>query len=157
MNWFRRMFNKPSYEIIKNDVPLTTVMRWYIYDTGLGNENEVASLLGLNPVSEEGDKKERQDSNMRLEAMEPMLPFIDFLATVAGDAIANFQSQEMQKAGMIIDEKELASDMETMRSVYRALAISSLVGGFSIANYLGIVSINAESSDIIPTEGDYYD
>lgn len=157
MKWFRRLFNKPDYEIIRNDIPLFTVMRWFIYDTGFGNENEIADLIGLTPVSEEGDKKERQDSDVRLESIEPLFPYIEFISTIAGDSIASFQTQEMKKAGILTDNNELESDLETMRSVYKALAVAALVGGFSIANHLGIVSVNAESSDIIPLEEEDYE
>lgn len=157
MKWFKRLFNKNEYEVVRNDIPLFTVMRWFIYDTGFGNENEIANLLGLTPVSEEGDKKERQDSDMRLEAIEPLLPYIEFISKIAGDSIASFQTQEMKRAGILTDNSELAADLETMRSVYTALAVAALVGGFSIANYLGIVSVNAESSDIIPSEEEDYE
>jgi hypothetical protein len=58
------------------------------------------------------------------------------------------QLKEMKKAGVISETVDLEDDMLTMQSIYKAIAISSLVGGFSIALQLGLVTNNAIASDI---------
>ncbi len=149
MRWFRKLFRKSNeFETISQDIPLSTLMRWYIYDTGMGYENEIAELIGLTPVSEEGNKKERQDSELRLEKVLDLMPYLDLISDVAADAVSNMQLKEMKKAGVISETVDLEDDMLTMQSIYKAIAISSLVGGFSIALQLGLVTNNAIASDI---------
>ena len=50
MAWFRR--KKAEYEIISNEIPMSTILRWYLYDTGLDDANKLAEFVGLNKVSE---------------------------------------------------------------------------------------------------------
>lgn len=150
MKWFKKIFrDNHEHESIITDVPLTAIARWYLYDTGMGNENEVASLIGLNPVSEEGDLKERQDSDERVSQIVSMLSFLDFISDIAADSIAQVQSREMEKSGITTDAKELAEEMEIMHTVYKAISLSSLIGAMSIANSLGMISIDAVASDIL--------
>ncbi len=158
MRWFRKLFRKDDeFETVSKDVPLTTLMRWYIYDTGMGHENEIAGLLGLTPVSEEGNKKERQDSELRLDKVLDLMPYLDFVSDVAADAVSSMQLKEMQKAGILSGKDELEEDISTMQAIYKAVAVSSLVGGFSIALQLGLVTNNAIASDIaIKNLGDEY-
>ena len=43
INWIKRFFNRePEFEIVRNDIPMSTVLRWYLYDTGIENPNEIA-------------------------------------------------------------------------------------------------------------------
>lgn len=155
MKWFKKLFdNQPEYESIVTDVPLTAIARWYLYDTGMGNENEVAELIGLNPVSDEGDVKERQDSDERVSHIVGMLPFIDFISDIAADSIAQIQNKEMEKSGLTTDSKELAEELEIMRTVYKAISLSSLIGAMSIASSLGMISIDTVSSDILERYGE---
>jgi len=80
MNWFRRIFESFSPEIEKKEIPFSTITRWSLYDLSVEYPNEIAVLLGLNPVSEEGDKKEAEDSEDRLEYVEDLLPFMDIIS-----------------------------------------------------------------------------
>lgn len=153
MSWFSRFFKRKDDPVsIVTDVPVSTIKRWYIYDTALDNENEVASLIGLSPVSDEGHSKERQDSEQRLRTISHLMPYIDLISEVAAESVANMQFNEMKKAG-VIDESTDPEELAIMHMVYQAIAISALVGGLSIATHLGIVSLDAVSSDVL--EGDY--
>ena len=40
-------------------IPFTTLIRWYLYDLEVENPNKIAELLGLTPISQEGEEKER--------------------------------------------------------------------------------------------------
>jgi len=150
MKWYKKLFDDENEdEITVTDVPLTTIARWYLYDIGMGDENETASLIGLNPVSDEGELKERQDSDERVSQIISMLPFVNFISDVAADVITSVQSREMEKSGLPADAKELSEEMEVMRTVYKAISLSSLIGALSIANDLGMISIDAVNSDIL--------
>ena len=66
MSWFKR-FRKSKYKNVQLDIPMTTILRWYLYDTELYDPNEISELLGLSRVSEEGNTKEKQDSEIRVK------------------------------------------------------------------------------------------
>lgn len=154
MKWIKRFFNGGhEYEHVVTDIPLTAVARWYVYDTGLGNENDISIALGLTPVSDEGDIKEKQDSALRISKITSMLPFIDFISGIAADAIAEIQLNEIEKSGLH-NRKELEEELESIRMVYQAVAMSGLIGAFSIASHLGMISINAVSSNLLDMEDD---
>ena len=44
MVWFKR--KKAEYEIISNEIPMSTILRWYLYDTGLDDANKLAEFVG---------------------------------------------------------------------------------------------------------------
>ena len=64
MEWFKNYFRKqePEYELTSNDVPMSTVSRWYLYDTSIAEDiNEMAEIIGLSRISEEGEAKEQEE------------------------------------------------------------------------------------------------
>ena len=131
MSWLDRFFKRNSddrFEDVSlslNDVPMTTLIRWFLYDTAVYEENAAAELIGLNRVSEEGDNKEREDSDTRLEEIEPLLPFIEAMADISSNVLASIQVKESEDA--------TEQDLILMQRVYKMLAISTLVGAFSAA------------------------
>ena len=130
---------------LTSDIPLTTLARWYIYDTGLGNERDVAEAVGLTPVSEEGHKKEQQDSEARLASLGPLFPYLDYISTIAADSVVSMQIEHVKRAHPEVDHDEEA---DLIFSVYKSIALSALIGAFSIGIDLRIVSLDAISSDI---------
>ena len=155
MSWFKRFFkrNSDGHVTVTTDVPVSTIKRWYIYDTAPDGEDAIASLVGLSPVSEEGHLKERQDSELRLKNITHLIPYIDLISEVASESVANMQFDQMKKAGIVVSENE-EEELEVMKMIYQAIAMASLVGGLSIAVHLGIVRLDAISSEL--AEGDYY-
>jgi hypothetical protein len=145
MKWFKRLFGRPEPEIIRMDIPLTTVSRWYLYDTGLAidNANQIAEAIGLTPVSEEGDLKEKQDSAIRLSEVDYLIPFLDHLSDISADTLIAIQKQEMETSDEV-DSKELIM----LRTIYKAVSFSSLIGTFSIAVDLGLV----DSANVVTSE-----
>jgi hypothetical protein len=126
-------FNRedPEPHIVHEDVPLSTIVRWFIYDTALAEENKIADLLGLNPVSEEGEVMERTESDYRLDNIELLMPFLEQMADISANVLATVQMSESEEA--------TEEDLDLMARVYKVLAISSLIGTFSIATRLGII------------------
>jgi hypothetical protein len=145
MNWFKKLFGRSEPEIIRMDIPLTTVSRWYLYDTGLAvdNANQLAAAIGLTPVSEEGDVKEKQDSAIRLARVDYLIPFLDHLSDVSADTLIAIQKEEME-IDEVVDSKELIM----LRTIYKAVSFSSLVGTFSIAVDIGLV----DAANVVTSE-----
>ena len=161
MSWFSKFFGKGEEEFnldfSPTDFPSSTLLRWFIYDTGVGDENSLSEFLGLTRVSDEGDAKEREDSDNRLVAIKDIFPYIDYIATVSSDVITAAQlkilreSPAVENAGI---QKELEDDLNIMRDIYRAVAASSLLGAISIGVRLGVLEQGGVALTEIDLEGD---
>jgi hypothetical protein len=150
INWIKRLFNKePEFEIVRNDIPMSTVLRWYLYDTGIENPNEIAELVGLTPVSDEGDAKEREDSNNRIEDIMFLMPFIETIASISADVISSIHIKNYIKNNPdeIVDE-----DVEAIGLVYKAVAMSNIVGTLAIANHLDLIHLGGVMSELMGIE-----
>lgn len=138
MKWFKRK-KEPEYEIVSKDVPLTHLMRWFLYDTGLIDPNEIATRLNLTPVSDEGNVKEEEDSDYRMDAIADLIPFIEIMAEITADAITAIQVKDIEES-LEDDASQVTHEMTIMRQMYKVVALSSLVSSFSAAVELGILS-----------------
>lgn len=138
MKWFKKK-REPEYEIVSKDIPLTNLMRWFLYDTGLIDPNEIASRLKLTPVSEEGNIKEEEDSDFRMAAVAELLPFIEIMAEITSDAITAIQVKDIEES-LDEDVNQITHEMTVMRQMYKVVSLSALIATFSAAIELGIVS-----------------
>lgn len=138
MKWFKKK-KDPEYKVISKDIPLSHLMRWFLYDTGLIDPNEIASRLNLTPVSDEGNVKEEEDSDYRMEAIADLLPFIEIMAEITSDAITAMQIKDIEES---LDENaaQITHEMTIMRQMYKVVALSALISSFASAVELGILS-----------------
>lgn len=141
MKWFRKK-KEPQYEIISKDVPLTHLMRWFLYDTGLIDPNEIASRLNMTPVSDEGDIKEEEDSDARMDAIVELIPFIEIMAEITADAITAIQVKDIEES-LDEDAAQITHEMTVMKQMYKVVSLSALVSTFAAAVELGIVSTDS--------------
>lgn len=160
MNWFFKFFKKKDEDVFvfpDKEVPASTVVRWFIYDTSLDDENEIAQLLGLTRVSEEGDAKEREDSDYRLSAIKELFPYIDHMSELSAEIVTLIQLQSIENSkGADLEEakEQLLEDLAVMKLMYKAVAASALLGGLSIAMRLGIINEGKVTLSEIDLEGD---
>lgn len=136
MRWRRRNKN-PNYEIISREIPLSTIHRWYLYDTGLADANTLAEYVGLSRVSEEGDLKEQEDSTLRISRISELIPYIDTISDMSAETMMALQKSNSTREGLT-DE-----DIESTRIIYKAVSMSTLIGALSIAFDLGILDSEA--------------
>lgn len=152
MNWFKRKFGrKYDSEIVANDIPISTMFRWYLYDTGLAEANDLAEFVGLTKVSEEGDSKEREDSALRIAGMADVFPFLDTISDFAADTMVALQQMRSKEMGEEWDEDDI--NMHTV--IFKATAMSALIGTFSIGNHLGLIHSNILHAQHIELDTDY--
>ena len=147
MKWFKR---KPRYTIQNKEIPFSTITRWSLYDLSVEYPNEISVLLGLNPVSEEGERKEIRDSEDRLESLDELLPFIDIISELNAKIIVAVQMRDMTKEGLADKEDFGPEEVEHMTEFYKAIGFSSLVTAFSSGIELDIIHPSALST------GEYY-
>ena len=145
MSWFKR--RKDEYEIVTSQIPMTTVYRWYIYDTVPdANANEIAVSLGLNPISPEGEAKEREDSEERLLQVQELFPFVETISELSAKVMTSMHLKELD--GIDSEDKDIIlQNVGSMASVYKAIAFSTLIGAFSIGINLGMIEQNAFNLD----------
>jgi hypothetical protein len=141
------MFNKkdkeepdelPEAELSAKLIPATTLARWYLYDVEVENPNEVAKLLGLYPVSQEGEGKEKEDSESRMEALKPLLPFLANMSDLNGKIMSSIQLDYFKSNVKDLPE-HMTSNLEMMAKVYSQVSFAALLSGFSAAIELGLV------------------
>jgi hypothetical protein len=141
IEWFRKKFNSDKYEIVSSDVPFSTITRWYLYDTDLvKNKNEIAEMLGLTPISEEGENKEQEDSDNRIKQMAPLMPYLEAMSELSANAISSMHIKELLSKVPEDKQEQALEELESMGTVYKAIALSTLIGSFSIALNLGMIS-----------------
>lgn len=137
--WFRKRKQDPfEVEFFKKDIPLSTIARWYIYDTELAEPNEIAELMGLSNVSEEGNEKERQDSDARLQRIDYLLPFLDAIANIGAESITSIQVAEIITKNPD-DKEEIEREVGTMRILYKVIGMAAVIGAFSSAMEIGLI------------------
>lgn len=151
MSWFRRK-KEQEVTIYTSEVPVSTMVRWFIHDVGYG-EDGVDDLIGLPPVSDEGLTKEIQDSEERLEELGPLISYIESMSGIAGNVLSTIAVlSSVDEEDTAVDE-ELEEVLELISELYKSVAFSSILGAFSIAEALGLISINAITSEVEDMKG----
>ena len=137
MAWYNK--RKKKFEVVSTEIPLSTMLRWYLYDTGLAPANSLAEGVGLNRVSEEGDVKEKEDSDLRLSGILELMPFIDSISDMS---VSTMLALQESKTNNELSEEEI----EASSVIYKAISMSSLIGALSIGLSLGILETPTISS-----------
>jgi len=148
MNW--KFWKKSPKYIIENtitEVPLPVLARWYFYDAGLEDPNKIASLVGMMPVSDEGEEQEESESDARLINVMPLVPFLETMADINARAITAIQFDHYTKQEGI-DEAQLAHEKEHIEDMYVQVGYSALLSAFASGLELGIISTNTVKGDI---------
>jgi hypothetical protein len=136
VSWFSNFFGG-KHEPVHQEIPFSTITRWSLYDLMLDNPNKVAVDLGLNPVSDEGHDKEREDSDLRLANVQPLLPFIEVTAELTARILSSVQLSEIED---IDDSLDLdPEDIDIMIAFFKSVALSSLIVAFSSAIQLDMI------------------
>jgi hypothetical protein len=161
VSWFSKFFGKGDddfeFDFSPTEFPASTLLRWFIYDVGVGDENALAEHLGLTRVSEEGNTKEKEDSDNRLIEIKELFPYIDYISTVSSDVITAAQLKVLKESPLNTSpevKKELENDLEIMREIYRSVAATTLLGAIAIGVRLGVLEQGGVALEEIDLEGD---
>lgn len=140
MNWkFWQNTEEPELVIETQDVPTSTLLRWFLYDCAVPNPNKHAELLGFTPISAEGEEMEIKESRERLAKIEPFIDFIALMSDISGQVMAESSSELLKAAGL--EDLDIPEDegYAALADMYTSVAISCLVPAFSAALKLGIL------------------
>ena len=155
MTWFDRFFNREAEVSIETtNIPYSTLARWSLYDLELENPNAIGAAMGLNPVSEEGDEKEREDSANRIAVINHLAPFLDMVSDLNGTILTLSQINTIKDSGLLPEEVE-DEDIEALAAFFKTISISALIIAFSSAMHLGMIESNVTYNNFI--EGEDYE
>jgi hypothetical protein len=136
-----------SGEIEISKIPLTTLYRWYMYDMNVDNPNTHLDVFEITPVSEEGHEKELEESGIRTNRLDPLLPLINLYASMNAQYVFEMQKQDLIDAGLITAEK-LEHDKGSLKQLYKQITFSGLLTMLSSALELGLVHLDSSQIDI---------
>jgi hypothetical protein len=140
-----------SPQVYSNQIPLSTLIRWYCYDLGIEEPNDLFRAFDLMPVSKEGEEYEMGESETRVDEIVGLLPFFEMIAAINAKAISTIQLQDIETEDVSEIEPEL------MEGLYQQVSFAALVAAFSAAlelgflnksyNFLSIYGANKEDDD----------
>jgi hypothetical protein len=131
--------DEPDFIVETSEVPTSTLFRWALYDLGVDTPNKFAEAAGFTPISDEGEEMEYQDSILRLNSLTPYTGFIDTMATINAEILAETFAGVLRKYNLIDESLSLEDEKELMSGLYKHISISALVPAFSSALKLGIL------------------
>jgi hypothetical protein len=143
--------SKPKHEIVSQAVPYSTLYRWFCYDVGVSDLDALDKQVGLMPISFEVKEMEEQESDLRIATVEPLIPFMDAMADISSMVYVQTQLKELLKGmGTELDEDDLEKMLNTMGLIQKVSSFAAIVGAFSAASSLGIISItDTEITDMV--------
>lgn len=133
-------------EVVTETVPLSTLIRWYIYDLQIKDANKLAAEFDLMPVSEEGEQKELDDAEARVDRIYSLLPLVEVFSEINAKAVLTLQTDEMIEMGM--KPEQLAEEAETLKGFYQSVSAAALISMLSSALELGIIEVRGSLVDI---------
>jgi hypothetical protein len=122
-------------------VPITTLYRWYLYDIIGDDANKHIDLFELSLVSEEGNEKELENSELRLSAIETLLPFLNLYANINAEYSFEVHKEQMIKI-QGITESMVESSSENLKEFYSNIAFNALISAISAAVDLKLLELN---------------
>jgi hypothetical protein len=132
-----RLFKRKKKRILVEQVSLPVLIRQVIYDSMLMPAEEIASKMGLPPISEEVSEMEERDSQARLSRMSALLPLIDAHADIAA---------RIASAAYMIDDEDMDAlpedSVEKLTELFRLVSLASSVSCVSTLFSLGLIDSN---------------
>ena len=124
-------------------VPMPVLIRQAIYDSIFEEHaEEIATMLGLAPVSEDVSEMEAQASTKRISEFAPLMPIIDahsdIAARIAGAAYM-IQAREEGKEDFLSE-----TNVEDLSSLFKLVSMSSAVSCISTLIHLGLIETKVE-------------
>ena len=142
-----QLFDNSRDDMELSKVPLTTLYRWYMYDMNDESPNTHLGIFDITPVSEEGDQKEREESEARTDRLDALLPFINLYSNMNAQYIFEMQKQDLIQSGAISSEK-LDEEHASLKKLYKQITFSGLLTMLSSAIELGLLRTDGAITDI---------
>jgi hypothetical protein len=151
VSWFKR--KKPRIEFVNEPIPMSTILRWIMYDTGIQDDRKLTSLVGLTPVSDEGNTKEIEDSEDRLTDIYDILPFLEMISELTANLLSTMHMKDVSE--LEPDNEIDIEEIEMMKSLYKSVGMAASISAFSTGVKLGLVDIKGMHFNPEDMEGLY--
>jgi hypothetical protein len=109
--------------------------------------NKSAEIFDLMPVSQEGDDKEREDSEIRLYNIEPLMSFINLYSNMNAEYIFETQKSDLLKMPNVSEEM-LENEINKLKALYSTITYAGLTTAISAAVELRLISLNGTFTGI---------
>jgi hypothetical protein len=138
---------KEKYDIIDHvvNVSMPILIRQVIYDSIFDSPDEIATMMGLAPTSDEVSEMEARASEERISQFSALLPFIDAHSDIAAQVACSAYSIE---AGLV-DSPVPGSDeaLEELTRLFKLVSMSASVSCISTLMNLGLLETKVVSND----------
>lgn len=148
MSFWKKKQHPYKANRLVTEVSLPTLARWYAYDAGLEEPNNIATALGMLPTSEDGERLEEEGSDKRIERIAPLFPLMESIADINAQAIATLQLDSYMDSASLNPE-DLEHERIHIEEMYRQIGLSALIAGISAGIELGVLESNAIGGGII--------
>lgn len=125
-------------------IPISTLTRWFLYDSGLGNSSSLTKALNLFPISTEGDEMEAADSARRVARVAPFAGLTRFISAVNAKVLREIQEEHLRETHPEHAEN-LESEGAEMEEMYSRISFVAVHTALSFALELGIL-VNPRTS-----------
>lgn len=141
-----------SESVHLSKIPLTTLYRWFMYDIHTENPNNHVDIFKITAVSDEGDEKEQEESRLRMEQIEDLLPLMNLYSTMTAQYV--FEMQKREVIGDVPEEmvEKLDKEANKMKQFYKLISLSALMTMLSGAIELGILSTEGSFIEVDETK-----
>jgi len=78
-------------------IPMSTLVRWYLYDMQVTNGEELAQELDIPLISQEGVEMEQRDSEIRMARVAPYEDFVSGISEINSYVINSIQMKNYEK------------------------------------------------------------
>lgn len=141
MKW--KFWEKEEKNVRKNTlktVPFASLYRWYCYDIGVSDLDNLDTKVGLIPISEDAKQMELQASDDRMFEIAHLMPFLEGMAEISSLIFVETQFKALAEKSDL-NEEELMVMMEMIGAFQKTMALAAIVGSFSAAAALGIIEV----------------
>lgn len=128
-------------------IPMSTLFRWFLYDMDVENHNQFAEIFKLTAVSEEGDEKEREESDRRTERLAPLYSFLSLYASMNAQYTYEVFKDDMSSMESM-SGLSLEKESEVLKLFFRNVSFAAIMGTFSTALELGLIKLNGTFTGI---------
>jgi len=132
-------------------MPITTLYRWFLYDITGEDAKKSFKLFNLSSVSEEGNEKELEDSELRLTEISPLLPIVKMYADISATYTYDIQKEELLKAKGVTPSM-LESSSKSLKEFYSSMVFNGLLAMLSAAVELELIELHGTFTGISETD-----
>jgi hypothetical protein len=138
---------KEKYDIIDHvvNVSMPILIRQVIYDSIFDSADEISTMMGLEPISDEVSEMEIRASEERISQFSALLPFIDSHAEIAAQIACAAYSIE---AGLVDNPSPGSEEaLEELTRLFKLVSMSASVSCISTLMNLGLLETKVVSND----------